>query len=85
LLVRRATGTVTKAGSAVGEGDLQCLGQEMHAIGRAEPETFDVVAFEDVEHLHDVHARGGRRRRPDDLVATIGTAHRLATGDAVCG
>ena len=30
-----------------------------------------VVAFEDVQHLRDMHARGGGRRRPDDFPAAI--------------
>ena len=41
---------------AVGEGDLQHLGQQMQRLGRAEAQRADVVAFQDVQHLDDVHA-----------------------------
>ena len=36
------------------------------------------IAFEDVEHLDQVHAAGGGRRHRDDVVAAIVAAHRRA-------
>ena len=70
---------------AVGEGDLQHLGQQMERVHRAEAQLRDVVAFEDVQHLRDVHARRGGRRRADDLPAAIAAADRRALDHAVVG
>ena len=38
----------------------------------------EIVAFENVEHLDQMHAAGGGRRHRDNVVAAIGPAHRLA-------
>ena len=70
---------------AIGEGDLQDLGQQMDGVHRAEAESGHVVAFEDVQHLRDVHARGGGRRRTDDLPAAIAAANRRALDHVVAG
>ena len=57
----------------------------MDGLGRAEAEARDVVAFEDVEHLRDVHAGCGGRRRPHDFPAAIIGADRLALDGLVGG
>jgi len=61
--------TLMKSGSplaaaAIGEGDLEHLGKIMDRGGRAEAELCDIMAFENVEHLCDMHAGGRGRRRP---------------------
>ena len=70
---------------AVGEGDLQHLGQQMQRVHGAEAQALDVVAFEDVQHLGDVHARCRGRRRADDLPIAIAAADRRALDDAIVG
>jgi hypothetical protein len=59
------------AGGAVGKGDLQHLGQQVHRVGRAEASAGDVEAFQDVQHLPDVQRPGARRRRAGDLEAAV--------------
>ena len=49
----------------------------MDRLGRAESQFGDIVAFENVEHLRDVHAGCRRRRRPQDFPAAIVGADRL--------
>ncbi len=49
----------------------------MHGLRGAEAERGHVVAFEDVQHLRDVHAGGRGRRRAHDLPAAIIGADRL--------
>jgi hypothetical protein len=86
----RSTGTsnegrIATCLGAVGEGDLQHLGQQVQRVHRAEAQALDVVAFEDVQHLGDVHARCGGRRRADDLPIAIAAADRRALDHAVVG
>ena len=69
---------IAACGGAVGEGDLEHLGKIMDGGGGAEAELCDIIAFENVEHLCDVHAGGRRRRRTQNLPAAIIGADRLA-------
>ena len=57
----------------------------MQRVHRAEAQALDVVAFEDVQHLGDVHARCRGRRRADDLPVAIAAADRRALDHAVVG
>ncbi len=50
----------------------------MQAAGGVVPELGEIVAFEDVQDLDDMNAARRRRRHRDDIVAAIGSAHRLA-------
>ena len=51
--------------------------------GRAEAQSADVEAFQNVEHLDDMQRPGGGRRRPGDFEAAIRAADRLARDGAV--
>src|SRR5688500_9630744 len=51
-------GVAARSG-AIGEGDLEHFCEVMNRRRGAEAELCDIVAFENVEHLRDVHA-GGR-------------------------
>src|SRR6476620_1895016 len=51
-------GSIAARRSAGGERDLQHLGQQMDRLGGSKPHRTDVVAFEDVQHLRDMHAGG---------------------------
>jgi hypothetical protein len=55
----------------------------MHVVSGAEPEAGDVVGLQEIEHLHDMHPRGGRRGRAEDLEAAIMSAHRLPVDNPV--
>ena len=57
----------------------------MDRLRGAEPERGDVVAFENIQHLRDVHAGGRGRRRPEDLPAAIIGADRRALDGLVGG
>ena len=63
---------------AIGKGDLQHFGQMMDGAGGAEPHRGDIVALENVQHLHDVHAGGRGRRRAEDFPAAIISPDRRA-------
>ena len=78
-------GRVCRRDGAIGEGDAQSFGEKMDVVGRAEPEHANVVGLQYVQHLHDVNAGRGRRRRPDDFVAAIGPAYRLTLDHVVSG
>ena len=53
--------------------------------GGAEAERRDVVALQNIQHLRDVHAGGGGRRRPEDLpAAIIGPDRRALDGLVGC-
>ena len=69
---------IAAGGGAVGEGDLEHLGEIMDRGRRAEAELCDIIAFENVEHLRDVHAGGRGRRRSQNLPAAIIGADWLA-------
>ena len=45
----------------------------------------EIVALQNVQHLHEMHAARGRRRHGDDIVAAIGGAHRLALAHLIAG
>ena len=47
-------GWIGGRGGAIGESDLQHLGQQMQRLGRAEAERADIVTFQDVQHLDDM-------------------------------
>ncbi len=55
----------------------------MHGARRAEARGRDVVAGEDVQHLHEVRAARARRPHRDDLVPPIRATHRFALDHAV--
>ena len=57
----------------------------MDRRGGIEPLFANRKAFENIEDLDDVRAARGRRRHRDDLMAAIGSAHRLALDRAVIG
>ena len=69
---------IAAGGGAIGKGDLQRFGEVVHRLRGTESEAGDIVAFENVEHLGDVHAGGRGRRRPQDFPAAIVGAYRLA-------
>ena len=57
----------------------------MERVHGAEAQLGDVEAFQDVQHLRDVHARGGRRRRTQYLPAAITAADRCSFRHLVAG
>ena len=76
---------IAAGGGAIGEGDLQDFGEIVDRLRGAEAEPRDVVAFENVQHLRDVHAGGRGRRRPEDGPAAIVGADRLPLDGLVGG
>src|SRR5215469_7283680 len=63
--------------SAIEKRPLEGLGCQVNARCRAVAQLAQIVAFEDVEDLYQRHTSRGRRRRADDVVATIRAADWL--------
>ena len=83
-------GMRTKSGSAevgvaVGPRDLLGLGDEVVGQRRGLARGAQVVALEDVEHLLDGHAAGGRRRHAEHGAPAVGAGERVAPLRAVGG
>ena len=76
---------IAAGGGAIGEGDLQDFGEVMDGLRGAEAECCDIVALQNIQHLRDVHAGGGGRRRPENLPAAIIGADRRALDGLVGG
>ena len=55
----------------------------MHGIGAACAHFGNRKAFENIQHLQDVHAARTRRRHRHDFVAAVAAAHRLSLGRLV--
>ena len=76
---------VAEPARAVGVGELFRLGHFMDSRGGIEPLFANWKAFENIEDFDHVRAARGGRRHRDDLMAAIGSAHRLALDRAVIG
>ena len=71
-------GRIGSGGGAIGEGNLQRLGQQMQHIGAAKTQAAQIEAFQDVQHLQHMHAGRSGRRWQQNFITAIGATQRCA-------
>src|SRR5258708_1911307 len=69
--------------SAIVKRTAKSLGRQMNGIRRAAAQTGQIVAFQNVERFQHRDTTGAGRRRADDLVSAIRSAHRRPLFDFI--
>ena len=74
---------IAQVGSAIREGELHRLGDDVEAGRATRPARAEIEALEDVEHLEQHDAARGRRRKRVDLDPPVRARHRTAFDGSV--